>query len=459
MVIVAAALVLVTAVQGSERLPGQGLTGEGAKLFRQVITTPTGNNGYEEYVEAAALLLSDAYKDLENFESWVVWGDRFKHRDEQGRFVVSTFIDGKGEERKVRAPEPPRGLTYNSSMLEVQQAFVQRFGGVVQLVERGNRKTVFQPRESMDLSTTLPELGGFKGLAKLLLKKAEVEYATGSTASATNTLIEGMTFAKNISQGSLINALVGYACYGIMLAGFEKGLGRMSLADANATVKACNQALSGPPTIQKALFHELAAFKGILDSLAEKPESLHGVMGENGRNFTERFMNLDVEKRRSISGRVKDLVNSRIREYDRFLAKPEKEWHRTPFVPFPVSMDERDLEEALAAQIANSLMPNYEQSLSSQALRRAQIRCLRASARVVAFKWLNWRMPKNLEEAMPESEIEDPASGGKLKYFLSSPWAFEVKSPGFGSFGEFGIRSRPSAQSGPDDQTGPPPPK
>jgi hypothetical protein len=456
-----ALLSLALSSQGGQRLPGQGLTGEGAKLFRQVITAPTGANGYEEYVEAAALLKSDDLSNFQKFERWLSWSDRFKHKDAQGRFVMESYAEGKSNPQTVLAPEPPAGLTHYSTFLDLNKAYVARFGGVIPIVERGNRKQVFQPRQEIGIDTLLPEIGPFRELGRMFVRRAEVEFASGSTSAGTNVLLEGLRFSRNLSSGVLINSLAWIANAALMLYTFEKMIGRLSLSDANAVLRSVNDYLKLPPAASDALKAELALIDKSLESIVAKPQMLDLTERGGGRpELIDQLAALQESQRKAVQERARVLLKFKFKEIDGILAKPESQWHLATSTELPISRDERDWLDSLAGRVVNSVTPNHELVLGIQARSRAQLRCLRASARVVIFKWENGRLPTKIEEAVPEAEIEDPASGGRLRYLSLVPWTFIIESPGWGKTGSIGIRYRRPAQSEPDEPTGTqPPPK
>src|SRR5687768_6941883 len=97
---------LLLTPQGQPRLPGASLAGKQLEFFRQVVSTPTGANGYEEYVEAAAILSES------NFGEYVLLESK-AYAD-----VPNPFIESK-DGKLVQMPTP-EGLTLQSTMLEIR---------------------------------------------------------------------------------------------------------------------------------------------------------------------------------------------------------------------------------------------------------------------------------------------------------------------------------------------------
>jgi len=105
---------LLLTFQGQSRFPGATLSGKQLDFFRQVITTPTGANGYEEYVEAAAILKESNFGEFQSLES-MTFSDQPK----------AFFEDKDGKKTFVPIPD---GLTIESTTLQVRQACIRRFG-------------------------------------------------------------------------------------------------------------------------------------------------------------------------------------------------------------------------------------------------------------------------------------------------------------------------------------------
>lgn len=434
------------------RLPGSGLTGEPLKLFSSVVKTPTGANGYEEYVEAASILRNPEFGRYMAFLSWTQSPDRFEPRSP----VLPT--GQKGE--LIPVPEVPPGLTYQSTPLEARQALVNRFGGVLELVRRGNLKPVRQPRAEMDLDTLFPELANFKQLAKLAVDRAKVEFATGSTATATDTLLEGLKFSRNIADGPIIQMLVSLSSQAILLSGFEQGLGRLSLQDAKRTIQVCDQLLGKGALFQKALGQEVQFMVASSGQLVAEPQKfLFAEEGVDKNPIVVALDRLNAGQKEALVEKVRELLKARYEQAIARFSRPEKEWHRATELAPAVNPDLGSIE-GLAAALASETTPLFGQAAQAEARSRAQLRILRLTAKIVAFRWTQDRLPHKLEEVVPSADIEDPASGEKFAYEVTGPYQFKVYSKGFGSFGPIGlVYRRPPANENTAGEPGPRPPQ
>lgn len=434
------------------RVPGSGLTGESLKLFRSVVKLPTGANGYEEYVEAASILQNSEFGRYMAFLNWTQSPDRFEPRSPE------SSIGQKGE--MVPVPEVPPGLSYQSTPLEVRQAIVNRFGGVLELLRRGNLKPVRQPRAEMDLDTLFPELASFKSLARLAVDRAKVEFATGSSAAATDTLLEGLKFSRNISDGPIIQMLVSLANQSILLSGFEQGLGRLSLQDAKRTIQVCDQLLGKGSLFQKALQQEVGFMIASSGQVVAEPEKfLFAEEGIDKNPIAAALERLNAGQKEALVAKVRELIRKRYEQALSRFSRPEKEWHRMAEPAAPPHPDLTSME-GLAGALVSETTPVFGQAIQSEARSRAQLRILRLTAKVLVFRWTQDRLPRRLEEVVPPAEIEDPASGEKFVYEVTGPFQFRIFSQGFGSFGPIGLvyRKQP-ANEDPAGEPGARPPQ
>jgi len=120
---------------------------QASSYLKQVIPEPTGNNGYEEYLQAADIVNSKAFKDFKAWNSAPV-----------GR----------------RDTMAPSGLSESSSALARKIYEVRTFGSALKLIAAGNAKSTSRgPREMMT------ELSRFRDLTQLGIDASYVAYAKG----------------------------------------------------------------------------------------------------------------------------------------------------------------------------------------------------------------------------------------------------------------------------------------
>ncbi len=425
-----AMLALASGAPGGQRLPGQGLSADGTKFFKSVIPTPTGNNGYEDYVEAAAMLKSPEHQAFELWKSY--W-----QRSERGTREVRDSLDAEEKGASEVVPEPPRpaGLTLQATPFEVRQAYVKRFGTVFEGVKRGNAKPVFQPRESIDFETLFPELGSFRLLSRLGQDIAMAEFAAGNPAKATETLLEALQFSENIAEGTIISELVSIANRSVIFSALDYGLGRFSLPDAQQIVKATQALLAQGPRAIKTLESEFKYVSAGIDKfMAEPKKDVLDSDEENEDNLFIRLGALGEADRKRVATEAKAHMETKRRGLAALLRQPESRWSTYQESEIPVAPGQEETIGGLAARLANEMTPFVGSYLEVAVRSRTQLRILRLIGRVLVYKWTFDKLPSELSQAAPADEVRDPATEGDFKYEVNGK-NFRVYSSGFGRTG------------------------
>ncbi|MBC8063674.1 MAG: hypothetical protein H7Y17_02505, partial [Chlorobia bacterium] len=236
-------------------------------LLQQVIPKPTGNNGYEEY-----LMACDIVRAARN--TWLF--DATPQRFEE---TIAAF-----------EVQPPKGLTKElleewemdrPSLEEYQRAKKYRHWSVLQLrreafagagkaldvLNRGNKKPVFDPRPNFNLETLFPEYAQMKALAKLAVTGAYVAFAEGRSKQGTQYLCDAIILGNNISDGVLIARLVGVAIQSIGFAAIEKHLSNLSSLDARELESLAPQLIGSTPMVLKSIDKEFKFMDSSLDEI------------------------------------------------------------------------------------------------------------------------------------------------------------------------------------------------
>lgn len=241
----------------------------------------------------------------------------------------------------------------------------------------------------------------------------------------------------------MIHMLSALGNTGIALKGFEDGLGRLSLQDANNAIKVSQEILSRPSLSSKAYRVEFDRYGDRVQAMVERPDA---VILNDPEGIAESVRGLTPELKSALRKRLGEYLQFKHRQVAQVLTRPESEWHKWQETPLSITTDDRDPVDALAAKISNNYTMSYSQPFAAQALRRSQLRILRATARVIAYKWMKGKLPENIERAVPPAELEDAASGEKLTYERPTPTTFVIQSKGFGDIGPFGLVYRPTSQ-------------
>lgn len=204
--------------------------------FPTLFPSPTNNNGYEEWVQAADLIQNNA--------------------------KVAALLD-----------QPDAPLSLKRQVLD-DPAVAQ----ALQLVRLGVNKQVFSPRASVDENTPLPELSSFRQLARLLSTEQYVDFADGRVDAAIGSLRVGLAFGYRIQTDSLISGLVGVAIDSIVLKEFSRHLDQLSVYHCNDVRRIVEDFLDAEnPAVHLLALEKSYALK-MLDARRSDPNGLLALM-------------------------------------------------------------------------------------------------------------------------------------------------------------------------------------
>src|SRR5207253_1285991 len=109
-----------------------------------------------------------------------------------------------------------------------EREHVRRFSGVIDLIERGNGKQVFEPRETIDQLSVFPELAEWKNVAKFAIVDMRVCFAEGQPERAVAIADAILTMRAKMPADTLIGELVGIAIDSIIFASISDNTERIS---------------------------------------------------------------------------------------------------------------------------------------------------------------------------------------------------------------------------------------
>src|SRR5579871_1700504 len=183
--------------------------------FPRLFPTPTGQNGYEEFVLAADLAVaSPAWQKYE------------------------------------QTPDAQGGPTLASKRSVLADATVQRLLATLRV---GLRKRIQAPQEKAECGTLYPELGIFRSVGRLLSVEMDVRFADGQTSRAIDCLNDGLNFGRDVQIGTLLSGVVGLYIENTILYTFSHHLDQLTLADCDKLIHIANHHLRSPDP-QIALF-------------------------------------------------------------------------------------------------------------------------------------------------------------------------------------------------------------
>lgn len=361
-------------------------------LLREIIPSPTGANGLEEYLHAADIVRSPS--------------------------VASAFQD---------FVKTPRG---NAKYLDACRTVIANCGTTFSLITAGNAKAVKDPRLAQKGDIKFKELPYFRRISQILSIKAHVEFADGNPRAATKTLVSALDFCSAVQGiGFYSHYLSGLAMQQVVLAEFKEDLARIPLTDWPHVEKLCDEAVANNP-LKPVIDGSLTSFSNRLKTMLDGPAASDDELSsysEEAQQIYRRTRSLtpaekaDLEEKvmREASSAAKSLLvvlESRESLWDAILAKmtQEEAAKKDPAVSFWL-----DLYWASSPS----------KILTVEVRRRTQLRLLKAMGRIEASRWKNGRLPAALAALDDQTVFYDPICN---KPFLYKPGiaTFELYSPG-----------------------------
>ena len=427
------------------------LLGQTPSLLREVVPSPTGRNGYEEYLMACdvvrnsrvALILTsptELQAIVKEYEARTEPGEELGTRPSLDRYqTAKKYAD--------------------YSQLQLRREALRIAGSALDLLAKGNKKQVFDPRTKLDWSTLFPELSEMRALARLASAGAYVAYADGQPSRGNQYLLDVFELGDNLSRGVLISRLVAVSIHSVAFATYERLLPAMTQNDAEKIIAAVPEWVSDPPAAVVCLAAEFEFINRSLDSMFERVEDAERFVltekATNAEKTASEFLRrmTEADKRRVVQICREHLA----KQQERLVAtyrRPESEWDLPidPIEDYPENRSVRSAED-MGLYVSEIVSPAFSEIGSVEVRNRTQFRLLRLSAAVVRFKWEHDKLPATLLEGVGENNLADPASGDKFQYEVQGT-GFRVWSKGTPRTGEIGLRYVRPRQG----QDGPPPP-
>ena len=410
--------------------------GPDKSIFSDVIGTPSGKNGYEEYVAAADLMRGW------EAEAYLGWSPLIPVNESE---IVEKDLTALDKARLALHRRLDKG-----DLIAMQREFVDRFDDAIPLVLAGNEKSVRYPATVFNARTTMPEVTLFSRLAKLMLADANVKYSNGLSAAGTRRLCDVMTFGRNVQVGMVINGLVGISISARSMAAFEDRLGQLTpqdllyVRDKTAALLARPLPLGDILEGEKKLFHgvfaemETSAVKAFRESETYEVDPLSSEadfdkLPAAQRNEVLRTMKFRIER----TGAVWDEV-ARRKEADLQKDAPFDDYDDVKYSDRPNSVAE------FIAYFSPKFDLTYVGNASLKALvrNRAQLRLLLLHTYILSYKWAVGSLPKTLKDAAPAQLRRDIFSGEAFQYELRWPSGYRLYSKGDKATGELDLRYR-----------------
>ena len=411
--------------------------GDGSLLARYV-PTPTGANGYEDYLRAGDLAGPDLWPAYETWLSYL----------HNGPGLV-----GKTE-AAAPAPNVPPGVTTDMTDLEIRKEANSRLAGAFDAIVAGNRKPCHDPRTDYGIGSEYPEFVRFKMLARLGANKAYVEFSAGRSTEAVKTLLEGIKFSKRIFGATSATSQISTYVQTTFVNGFQDKptfqdhLRQLSLSDAQLIDKTCQALLATRLPMAGVFEHDLDVNLNSIDKAIDKPNLF--LWDQQLNAFGPVLTGLSDAERQQLKATVAKALRDRTAELTKRLNGPEAEWMNGAMDKDPTcSLDDKSVSN-IALELSDSLQSRFlqEQTIRCFVLARIQLMLLRLHAKVIAYHWQNYNWPSRIEEFADAKTAIDPFTGEPFHYEFKEG-NYKLTSTGIAGIGpiELAFRGLPTAKA------------
>jgi hypothetical protein len=375
---------------------------QGPTLFEQTIHAPTGANGYEELVRAVDQLRASS---------------RFQQADK-----LSGASEGVPLSLKRRVLSDPPVLR------------------ALALLQRGLGKTIVSPRKSLDSATLLPEMGGFRQLARLLAMQQYVYLADGRVAEAVGTARTCLRLGQAVQTDTLISGLVGIAISAICLRSLGAHLDQLSIPDCDRLSKVCLEWLDQPDLMPRMLAVERQAGKNMLAEIKSADrQGLERIFGltpspEDDTPPETRRLVGELTRQAASPGGLDAVLGETAQRldqyYDRILTETQKHaWERS----WPTLPD----DGSLAARLLSAITVSPVQVADKYTGEEAMVRLIACHTAILRYRWEYDRLPPDLAVLNLGDLARDPFTGQPVSYhpsgrryrLASAGWTAEPDDP------------------------------
>lgn len=388
---------------------GKAQVQEEPPIYRTVFATPDEKNGYSDFVRAC---------ELTQTKDW----SRLYEATNEAQIGSKNYLASR------------RAL---SSLCQP----------VIALVKSGNQKPVTDPRVNVSMSTTYPELLGFKAVARGLGLSAYAMFADGSNATASDTLIQGLMFSERISHcGPMITSLVARSSQAILLKVLAEHLERIPLGKWNELAQKTDHwiaASSALPTLER----EFLYIKSTLRPSFDDPED---PLFSDETGFQDVIRKLNSDKKDRLARDCIDVLETVQRQYQAAMEADESQWAE---LSEAVTMEKLVGDKPLVKHVVESVLPVVGSLVRLELMKRTQLRLLRLHAAVMSYYWETGRYPNTLAEAGAPF-ISDPVSKEDFVYQRVQN-TIELYSKGDRSTGRIDLVMKRPARGSETDPGGP----
>lgn len=366
---------------------------------------PDPSNGYEDYLRAAHVL-DDNCADL--FYRW----------------DPKNPVKAGGTDNRQAVSAQLKELDY----LGVQAAMAKRYGKALDFLRLGNTKRVWTPWRGDENRPHL--VSPFFALAHLCCAQAYVNFSAGDSKGGTQNLLDGLTFARNISEDRVIDLLVGYASDQDIFNCYGRSLGSIGQADAQRTLAFVEGLLSKPSVYPAVLRRARDARLKDLQSVFAKPT-------EANSSYQRFIAQMSEREKKEALNQVADEIDRSYQELLQRLNGPESQWYM-PVQRESMPEDPRiDTSADLVRFLAFAFRPT--DITRFVIVDRIQLRLLDLHMRIIDYRWRNGKFPEKLSDAAPANLAIDPATNSEFIYSLNQTRKYRLYSKGLPETGQIDL--------------------
>lgn len=399
-------------------------------VLYKVFPKPTGQNGYEEFLRAADLAQTDAFR---------LFAEYYARLEQE-----ASGADLHGDDGKLipRPPLPPT-VSPDDTLLNVARKWSLAFSAIPDLIHVGCQKSPQDPRSDFNALTTFPELALFRSLVRFLRVVAYADFSDGAPAKATTVLVDSIRFGEALTGPTIIHTLVGFAVQSAALAQVSESLNSLSERDCKSLAFQVDQIMSRPNPAVRAVAGERVFLTNTLAD-AFKPGDSNPLLELLGNEEVPAIArNLGPNQVQEVKTKLTARLNRTYSAVEAALASPDTEWFKGEALDHalpdsPKVGDVKNLDD-LADFLEGTLLPVFSQVQLATARYRTQLRLLKLHTRILSFRWHWKRLPTRLAEAVPQDELQDPYNGTEFQYTPTST-GYRLFSRGFKDTGEIELK-------------------
>jgi hypothetical protein len=371
-------------------------------VFPKLFPQPTGDNGYEEIVQAGDLAWTSALAQA----------------------VISAGATSTLRQKRNALADP-----------KVSRA--------LSLLRRGLAKPIRSPRTTLTTNTLFLDFAWpARGLARLLGVYQYVALADGRTSDAVGALRDGLLLAQTVKGEGLIGGLVGVAIESIVLTRLARHLDQMTARDCDRLVTLAREYLAAPDAAINALESErrfqLSAIESLRNGLAALKSGYIAVLEEAG--VPPDPLDAQIETLfKNDSGapdRIVDASIARINTYfDALIANARLAPYQRTAAAEPPEQAPPDAttEERMVFRLTSLTLPPPRIATTKFTHTRVQVQLLGVHGAVRRFRWERDKLPDALGDLrLPPELATDPYTGAPLVYQKTSETAYALSSAGPG---------------------------